>query len=63
MYYELIGNGKVTIFQNGDVLKGTWKKADMSSRTKFYDENGKEISLVRGKTWVEAIPSGNSIDY
>lgn len=63
MYYENVGTGKMLLFQNGDVIKGTWKKATQSSRMIFSDQNGKEISLVRGTIWVEAIPKGNAVDY
>src|SRR5258708_16022618 len=63
MFYQVIGSGDIIVFQNGNVTKGTWSKADRISRTKFMDENGKEITFVRGVTWVEALPSGNDVNY
>lgn len=63
MYYEVIGEGDALIFQNGDVIEGTWEKETQFGRTKFFDENGQEISFVRGPIWIEAIPEGNSVDY
>ncbi len=63
MFYTTIGEGKALIFHNGDVLEGTWEKKTQSSRTRFYDEDGKEINFVRGKIWIEAVPFGNDIDY
>ncbi len=63
MFYQNIGKGDILVFQNGNVIKGTWSKATRTDRTKFMDENGKEISLVRGVTWVEGIPTGNTVDY
>jgi hypothetical protein len=63
MYYEVVGTGKAKIFQNGIVIDGTWKKATDTDRTRFYDAQGKEISFVRGKIWISAIPSDNEIVY
>ena len=63
MVEQNIGTGQALIFQNGNVIKGTWSKSSMVDKTKFYDQNKKEVSLVRGVTWVEAIPVGNTVNY
>lgn len=63
MYYETIGTGDAIVFQNGDVIKGSWQKSSQFERTKFYDSSGREISFVRGPIWIEAVPSGNTINY
>ena len=63
MFYTTTGTGKALVFQNGDVIEGTWSKADRESRTKFLDSKSKEISLVRGQTWVEVLPAANTIKY
>jgi hypothetical protein len=63
MFYTTIDQGKALVFQNGEVIKGTWKKDSQKARTVFLDENGKEISFVRGLIWIEAVPNGNQIVY
>lgn len=63
MMYEVIGTNDAIIFQNGEVIKGTWKKSSQVDREIFYDKNGKEISFVRGPIWIEVVPDGNDIDY
>ena len=63
MYYDVTGGGKAIVFQNGNVVKGTWTKKSIDGRTKFYDTDGKDISFVRGAIWIEAVPDGNDIDY
>lgn len=63
MFYKNIGTGKALVFQNGDVIEGTWKKDDRAARTKFLDKSGKEIKFVRGVIWIEGVPTGNTIDY
>jgi hypothetical protein len=62
MIEDNTGTGDAQIFQNGTVISATWTKNSRTDRTKFTDSNGKEIPLVRGVTWVEAIPAGNSVD-
>ncbi len=61
--YDLAGEGDALVFQNGNAIKATWKKADPESRMKWYDENDKEISIVRGKVFVEILPTGNKVTY
>jgi hypothetical protein len=34
------------------MIKGTWKKANRTERTKYYDSTGSEIELNRGQIWV-----------
>ncbi|TSC87799.1 MAG: Uncharacterized protein G01um101416_324 [Microgenomates group bacterium Gr01-1014_16] len=63
MYYEVVGTGKALIFQDGQAITGTWTKASVSSRTKFFDDKGKEIQFTRGQTWIELVPSANKIEY
>ena len=52
------GSGKAEIFQNGTVIKATWKKASQFKPLTLVDANGKEIELVRGQTWITAVPNG-----
>lgn len=61
--YALEGEGDALVFQNGNAIKATWKKADPESRMKWYDEKDKEISIVRGKVFVEILPIGNTVTY
>jgi hypothetical protein len=63
MNYEVVGKGEALIFQNGDVIKGTWEKKSLTGRTIIYDSGGAEISFVRGPIWIEAIPTGNDVVY
>lgn len=61
--YKLIGKGDALVFQNGNAVKATWNKKDEESTMKFYDENGKEISIIRGQVFVEILPIGNKVTY
>jgi hypothetical protein len=63
MIYTTTGTGKALIFQNGGVVEGTWSKETQASRTKYFDSKSKEVSLVKGKIWVEIVPAGNTVTY
>ncbi len=52
------GNGKLVVFQNGEVIKGTWHRAPINDQYSFTDSSGKEIKLARGQTWLTALPNG-----
>ena len=54
--FDNIGSGNAKIFRDGTEISATWKKSSLTSRTRFYDETGKEISFNPGKTWYEIIP-------
>lgn len=52
---QTTGSGRALIFQNGAEISGTWKKDSKTSRTLFYDADGKEVTFVVGQTWIEVI--------
>ncbi len=63
MFYQVTGTGKAIVFQNGEAITGTWSKTTALDREVFYDDNRKEIPMVRGATWVEIVPAGNTVSY
>lgn len=63
MFYQVTGTGKALIFQNGTVVTGTWSKPTALDREVFYDDNRDIVPMVRGATWIEIVPAGNSISY
>ncbi|MCI9616939.1 MAG: DUF3048 domain-containing protein [Eubacterium sp.] len=49
----LSGNGKGWFITNGKAEKITWQKSEQrSGQTKYLNENGEEIKLNTGKTWI-----------
>lgn len=61
--YTTIGSGKALIFQDGDVISGTWKKANRTSRTTYFNESGKEVEFDRGQIWIEVVATDTKVDY
>ncbi|MEK7632801.1 MAG: DUF3048 domain-containing protein [Patescibacteria group bacterium] len=52
-----IGEGPMMLLQNGtqNNVPWTWKKTSASSRMRFYDDTGKEVTMNAGKTWIEVV--------
>ena len=60
---EHIGEGNADIFMGGRHIAGYWKRPDAASRTVFYDDQGNEIALQRGKTFISIIPEATTVSY
>lgn len=48
----LTGTGNADYFICGKHIAGVWEREDYNSRTVFYDQNGEEIKLQRGRTLI-----------
>jgi len=55
------GEGQVKILKQGQLIRGRWRKTSTEDRTKFYDDEGKEISLKSGVIWVEVVPNNINV--
>lgn len=56
--YNNVGSGVATVFQNGQVLHGTWTKESDTAPLKFTDGSGQPLKLQAGQTWITAIQAG-----
>lgn len=61
MLYEVIGQGKATVFMDGVAIDATWSKTARTSRTVYKDLKGKEIKLNPGPIWISLIPFNNEV--
>ena len=58
MYYDIIekrGEGYYMI--NGKAEPITWRKVSATAPTEFFDEEGNELILNVGKTYIALVPS------
>jgi hypothetical protein len=60
---RFIGSGAAWISTNGRTVKGTWKKSSMTGPTRFYDKNGKQVTLTIGQTYVQVVPTGTPLKF
>ncbi|MBE5825728.1 MAG: DUF3048 domain-containing protein [Butyrivibrio sp.] len=56
LIYNCIGSGNGWYITNGVAKDITWVKASETGVTKFYDENGDELQINTGKTYISLIP-------
>lgn len=57
---QTVGNGPVFVFSDGAVRRGRWVRDDNTKPIRLVGENGKQIALTPGNTWIElaeAVPT------
>lgn len=50
---ELLGEGPIAFYAQGEHFQGTWKKENAASPTRFFFKDGQEIERVNGQTWIQ----------
>ena len=58
-----VGKGTAWIFREGKLVKGRWEKATDIAPTRLLDKDGKEIPLVRGRTFFQVVPTGTKVTH
>lgn len=58
---DQIGTGKAIVFRDGAMIHGTWRKDSTGALTRFFDESGAEVSLVRGSIFIQVVPTGTRV--
>ncbi len=58
----IVGCGEARILRDGVMVRGEWKKEKSGERTRFYDNDGVEIPLKPGQTWVEVVPENTAME-
>jgi hypothetical protein len=54
---ESVGRGNADIFIDGRYIPGYWARASLNDPTVFYDDQGNELKLNRGKTYIAQFPT------
>jgi hypothetical protein len=59
------GGGALEVYQDGKVIKGTWKKNELEKKdpVHFLDETGKEITFTRGQVWIMAVEPDKTVTW
>ena len=60
---DMTAGGKAMLFTGGNMVEGTWSRADLDAPTIFTDGKGKEFVLTRGKTWIHVIDQNAKVSY
>lgn len=56
-----VGQGTAWIATNGRTIKGTWRKAAGDAPTRFFDSEGRRVTLTIGQTFVQVLPVGTKV--
>lgn len=59
----LTGQGEAYAFVGGQAIKGSWFKDSLTAPTRYLDEQGNDIVLNPGQTWIQVVPDGGTISY
>lgn len=60
---KTLGSGAAYIFQNGEVIEGTWTKSSQDSQIIFQDNDGTEIKFTPGQLWITAVPEYGTVTW
>jgi len=62
---DVQGEGEAKIYQNGEEIKGVWKKTGnyTNSKLTFLNENGKEIEFTPGKIWIQIVEPNTEVKW
>jgi hypothetical protein len=58
-----IGTGKAMVFRDGQAIPATWQKKNDTDLTRLYDASGQEIPLVRGRIFIQIVPTGTKVTH
>jgi hypothetical protein len=59
---QTVGEGDVWVFTDGVLRTGRWVRPDKTQPAKYVDAAGNPIPLRPGRTWVELLPAGGTVD-
>ena len=60
---NLFGGGRAVLFRDGQAYPGTWRSDSRGDMPRFYREDGSEVPLKPGRSWVSVVPFDYSIEY
>lgn len=60
---NIVGSGAADIFIAGRYIAGSWTRSALTERTVFLDEQGNELQLARGKSWIVVADDATVVKY
>jgi hypothetical protein len=58
-----VGSGNADIFIGGRYIPGYWMRTALDQRTMFFDQDGNELKLQRGKTFISIMDYSVAVTY
>lgn len=58
----LAGSGAATLFAGGRAVDARWSKAAPAQPFELTDASGAPLGVPPGRTWIELVPQGGSVE-
>ena len=58
-----VGVGPVHVFNNGNYIKGNWRRTDISEPFEFYDQNQNPIYVPPSTQWIHLLPLNGEVSW
>lgn len=59
---DTVGEGRVLIASGGEIVEGTWSRADAADPFEFTDAAGNELLVPEGQPWISVVPDSSGGD-
>lgn len=60
---NLFGSDRAILFRDGQAFVGSWQSNSRGDLPHFYGDNGQELALKPGKSWISIVPATYAIGY
>lgn len=61
--FVVTGTGEAVVFRNGRAFTGTWQRPSTSEFFRFFQPDGREITMDPGHTWIHVTPETGRVDW
>ena len=56
------GSGEAYVFADGKFVHGTWERDELTEWFTLTDENGDEMVVPPGQSWVSLVPANQGLE-
>lgn len=60
---DMTGEGRAIVFGGGEVVEGSWRRADTASWFELVDERGGALPVPPGVPWISLVPDGRQVEW
>jgi hypothetical protein len=61
--FDVIGLGDLLVFDDGEVVTGTWVRGAQEDGYRFFDADGNSFGLPTGRVYMALVPRGAEVGY
>jgi hypothetical protein len=61
--FDVIGLGDLLVFDDGEVVEGTWVRGAQEDGYRFFDSDGNSFGLPAGRVYMALVPRGSEVGY